>query len=328
MPSLAGTSTSGPTPPAATPGAEDGLRHPEEGAARTRWERELADLERQNVALRAESDRALATQRDLRAHLTDVVAGAEAFQRTTERTALRRAEEHQSELDALRAELDDHSMENALLSDEVHDLQDELRTANYQLDRTRNRLAEEGFDLSESFEKPLRGPYGTPPDSWEDLQYLSSELFTCLRFGDDCWRAASELAPRDPFGQWVRLTWDALVTLDDFAHHRTSPDGTFEGGLREYLGGAAPAGAHLIPKGRLRASESDTVKGRKDWSRERCFRVPGDVDPSGTELMLSHIVIQTNGSISPRLYFDDRTADLGVVVVGYIGPHLTNTKTR
>lgn len=317
--------TSPGTAPDAAPGNATG---DEGGAGPARWELELADLGRRNAALRAELDQALALQRDLRDRLSEVATAAENHQRATERNALRRAEEHQCELDALRAELDGHDMENALLSEELHDLQDELRTSNYRLERARRRLAEEGMDVSVSFEEPQSSPYVDAPDSWEDLQYLSSEQFPNLLFGDDCWQAASELAPRDPFGQWVRLTWDALVTLDEFARHRAASDCPFEGGLREYLGGHAPAGAHLIPKGRLRASESDTVKGRKDWSRERCFRVPEQVDPSGTEQMLAHIVIQTNGSISPRLYFDDRTADLGVVVVGYIGPHLTNTKTR
>ena len=43
--------------------------------------------------------------------------------------------------------------------------------------------------------------------------------------------------------------------------------------------------------------------------------------------MLAHIEIQNFKSVSPRLYFEDRTGDLGKVVIGYIGRHLTNTKS-
>lgn len=39
----------------------------------------------------------------------------------------------------------------------------------------------------------------------------------------------------------------------------------------------------------------DTLKGRKDWSRERCFRVPERVGPSGSEQMLAHIVVRPDG---------------------------------
>lgn len=287
----------------------------------------LVTLERQNSTLRAELDQALAEHRELRSRLADTASEADRRIRAAERTAVLRAEEHQRENTALQKELDDLLMDNTLLSDEVHDSQDDLRATRYQLVRARRRLTTAGIDPSDSFETPPRNTHDNPPDSWEDLQSLSSGAFPHLRFGDDCWRGASELAPKDPLGQWVRMTWDVLVTLDEFAFHRTSDDERFDGGLLDYLGGAAPAGAHLIPKGRFRPSESETVKGRRDWMQERRFRVPTDVNPSGIEEMLAHVAIQTRGSVSPRLYLDDRTADLGVVVVGYIGPHLTNTKT-
>lgn len=287
----------------------------------------LAALRQENSALRAQLDQARAGERDLRAALAEVTSGTAGRLRAAETAAVQRSEEHQREVAGFQREIDDMLMDNALLSDEVHDLEDEARSLRYQLDRARKRMTEAGVDPSESFEVPSRSSYDDPPDSWEDLQSLSPEAFPHLCFGEDCWRGASELAPKDPVGQWVRMTWDVLVTLDEFALHRTSADQRFEGSLLDYLGGGAPAGAHLIPKGRFRPSESETVRGRKDWMQERRFRVPEAVNPSGIEEMLTHVAIQTKGSVSPRLYLDDRTSDLGVVVVGYIGPHLTNTKT-
>lgn len=52
-----------------------------------------------------------------------------------------------------------------------------------------------------------------------------------------------------------------------------------------------------------------------------------EIDPAGYREMVSHVVIQTRGTICPRMYFEDRTSDLGTVLIGYIGAHPTNTKT-
>jgi molecular chaperone GrpE (heat shock protein) len=289
---------------------------------------EISELQTQNASLRAKLDQVQAAHRDLRARLAEAQAQIRVIQKKGEDDAVDVADEYEKAVAQLRQDLDDRIMENAAITEDSRTLQDKLRTVTYQLEQARQRLRDQSLDPSTSFEEPAASPYGEPLDSWEDLQYLSSEVFPHLRFGDDCWKAAMELAPSDPLGQWARLTWDALVILDEYATTRVARNCPFTGGLREYLEGKAPAGAHLIPAGRLRASESETVKGRKNWLRERQFSVPTDIDPSGEEEMLSHIAIQTKGSISPRLYFDDRAADRGVVVIGYIGPHLTNTKTR
>lgn len=44
--------------------------------------------------------------------------------------------------------------------------------------------------------------------------------------------------------------------------------------------------------------------------------------------MQAHLKIASKGSISPRIYFlDDVKGVTGKLIVGYIGPHLTNRKT-
>jgi hypothetical protein len=291
-------------------------------------DREISESRAKVAFLRAELDQSQAAYRDLHARLAEAQAQIQAVQTKGENDAVRVADHYEKVVAQLRQDLDDRIMENAAIAEDSRVLQEKLRTATYQLEQARQRLTHQNLDPSASYAEPAASPYGEPLDSWEDLQYLSSEVFPHLRFGDDCWKAAIELAPSDPLGQWARLTWDALVMLDEYASTRITGNRSFTGGLREYLDGKAPAGAHLIPAGRLRSSESETVKGRKDWLRQRQFSVPTDIDPSGKEEMLSHIAIQTKGAISPRLYFDDRSADQGVVIIGYIGPHLTNTKTH
>lgn len=291
-----------------------------------RTARELVEALAQNARLRAALDQVEAERRDLLAQMETAVAQAQidisAVRKKAEEDALEAAEEHRRDVED-RAE---QELENAVLSDEMRTLQDQLRTTTYQLDQARKHLTEHGDDTAASYGAPDSSEYGEPLNTWEDLRYLSPDLFTHLVFGDDCWEAAMELAPRDPYGKWARSTWDTLVMLDEYAGIRTAADG-FAGGIREYLDGKAPAGAHLIPKSRYRSSESQTVKGNQEWMRERRFRVPTEVCASGIDEMLTHIEIQTRGSISPRLYFDDRTADLGRVVIGFIGAHPTNTMT-
>ena len=44
--------------------------------------------------------------------------------------------------------------------------------------------------------------------------------------------------------------------------------------------------------------------------------------------MQAHLKVDSRGSVSPRVYFLDCTAEHGEIVVGYIGRHLDNTKTN
>ncbi len=287
-----------------------------------RADRELVEALAQNAKLHAELDQVQAERRDLIAQIAEARIDISVVRRKAEEDAFEAAEERRRDVE----NRDEQELENAVLSDELRVLQSQLRTTTYQLDQARRQLTEHGDDTTASYGAPDSSIYGEPLDTWEDLRYLSPDLFPHLIFGDDCWEAAMELAPRDQYGKWARSTWDTLVMLDEYARVRAIDDG-FTGGIREYLDGKAPAGAHVIPKGRYRSSESQTVRGHKDWMRERCFRVPTDVSPSGVDEMLTHIEIQTRGSISPRLYFDDRAADLGKVVIGFIGAHPTNTMT-
>jgi hypothetical protein len=73
--------------------------------------------------------------------------------------------------------------------------------------------------------------------------------------------------------------------------------------------------------------ESETTMNR--WGEERIFPVPVGVDASGRAEMQSHLKIDSKGSTSPRVYFlDDTKGITGRVIVGYIGAHLTNTRTN
>lgn len=61
---------------------------------------------------------------------------------------------------------------------------------------------------------------------------------------------------------------------------------------------------------------------------ERTFRVPADVDPRGRIEMWAHFAPTGGGQTAPRMHYYADTRNTHKVYIGYIGPHLTNTKTN
>ena len=60
----------------------------------------------------------------------------------------------------------------------------------------------------------------------------------------------------------------------------------------------------------------------------RRFRVPSAISATGSAMMWAHVKIGNSGQTAPRLhYFDDTSGPTGAVIVGYIGPHLRNTRS-
>lgn len=123
---------------------------------------------------------------------------------------------------------------------------------------------------------------------------------------------------------WVRMTWDALLALRDFAN--AAVEGRASCDFRTWCE-TAPSGAHTISPRKVVRDESRTVKSHPGWRRQRTFPVPESVDPNQRVLMGAHLRIGGGNTIAPRLhYFDGACAEHGVFI-GYIGPHLTNTLT-
>ncbi len=90
-----------------------------------------------------------------------------------------------------------------------------------------------------------------------------------------------------------------------------------------------PVDSYAIPSGKVIRDESETVRNKPKWRREREFPVPDGVSASRQMFMGAHVRIGASGSgrINPRLYFHDGTGQAGKIYVGYLGAHLTNTRT-
>lgn len=203
-----------------------------------------------------------------------------------------------------------------------------------QLERERNilrsRLVAVGA-AEDTYVEPL-------PDHWkspEDLQELVSRITEDPDSGKPhpaCEYVVftGELAPtlevqkRDPVGRYASAFWEYVHTLYDYARLKASGD--FSGSVYQYLTADGAHSGHVVSPDRFAPRESETVMNR--WSDERVFPVPTSVNSAGQVLMGAHFKPTNENTIAPRLHFYDDTAGTGKVYVGYIGRHLTNTKTK
>ncbi|MEV5549496.1 hypothetical protein AB0L35_25735 [Streptomyces sp. NPDC052309] len=126
---------------------------------------------------------------------------------------------------------------------------------------------------------------------------------------------------------WASKVWDALLALDSYGASSASDEG-FSGTFRDFCE-AAPQGMRTYPVTRVAMVESDSVRNDKRFRQQRMLAVPPEVDTSRKVFMEAHIKIDNKGRIAPRIHFYDDTAGAtGKVIIGYIGPHLSNTRTN
>ncbi len=194
---------------------------------------------------------------------------------------------------------------------------DDVERARAEADILRRRLREEGrYDDAVVVEQPPG-----VPDSFEDL-WERLGTFEGVRITADKSRAL-ELDEAERARVWAAKAWNALRALDSYA--QAAREG-FNGGFYQHCTSDRP-GAVNWPLKQLATAESETTMNK--WGAERIFIVPLEVDSSGRKEMQAHLKLDSKGSTSPRIYFlDDTKGVTGQVIVGYVGPHLTNTKTN
>lgn len=172
---------------------------------------------------------------------------------------------------------------------------------------------------------PAEEPVVTPPDTFAGLlDWLDAELSMVDYTGDI--EAPLNLDQSPEAYSWIRSSWDALRALQSYAEAKAA--GTFAGDFKTWCE-SPPPDAYAVPAGRVARDESQTVRNNPKWRREREFPVPKAVCASGTLFMGAHVRVGASaaGQISPRLYFYDATSQTGMIYVGYLGRHLTNTRS-
>ncbi len=123
---------------------------------------------------------------------------------------------------------------------------------------------------------------------------------------------------------WARLAWDGLLALQDYAD--AAVHGLAHGDFKQWCE-HTPPGCHPFPPRKAVRGESQTVSSNAKWKKERMLPVPPTVDPSGRAFMGAHLRIGGGGT-APRLHYLDDCSGTGRIYIGYIGLHLTNTRTN
>jgi len=206
---------------------------------------------------------------------------------------------------------------------ELSEREQQVLQLDTQVRALRRRLVEAGrYDDAFS---PAEEPVAAPPDTFAGLlDWLDTELSMVEYTGD--LEAPLSLDQSPEAYSWVRSSWDVLRALQSYAEAKAAR--TFAGDFKTWCE-TPPPEAYAVPAGKVARDESQTVRNNPKWRREREFPVPKAVCASGTLFMGSHVRVGASaaGQISPRLYFYDAIAQTGMIYVGYLGRHLTNTRT-
>ncbi|MFC5667895.1 hypothetical protein ACFP3U_33645 [Kitasatospora misakiensis] len=167
------------------------------------------------------------------------------------------------------------------------------------------------------------GGRGEVPLTFTELMARLGE-FPLVTFTGDQKAALALDELRCAGGGWARLTWDGLTALQEYAE--AAVRGQAGGDFKQWCE-RTPAGCHRFPPRKAVRGESRTVFSHAKWKRERMLPVPECVDASRRAFMGAHLRIG-GGRTAPRLHYLDDCSGSGRIYVGYIGLHLTNTRTN
>ncbi|MFJ7279582.1 hypothetical protein [Kitasatospora sp. NPDC098663] len=168
-------------------------------------------------------------------------------------------------------------------------------------------------------------PFARPakPETFTELMARIDE-FPLLTFTGDQKNALALDGLRCSGAGWARLAWDGLTALQEYAE--AAVRGAAGGDFKQWCE-HTPEGCHHFPPRKAVRGESRTVFSHTKWKRERMLPVPESVDVSRRAFMGAHLRIG-GGRTAPRLHYLDDCSGSGRIYVGYIGLHLTNTRTN
>jgi hypothetical protein len=230
-------------------------------------------------------------------------------------------DERQAEVEALKVELEasreqyeEMQLDERVAAERASKLEDEARWLRARLDAVGDHQGAHGGVPAEA--------YTVYPTDFDDLHSRMKDLAAGgVHFTGDP-APMLGLDEYDTLGKLVTTCWDALLVLADYLRARR--DGACETNVKQYLL-TTPQGYRSIAQKKF--GEGETATTMKNWGDERVFAVPTSFAESGSARMTAHFKLGKVGMVSPRLYYLDCFSNTGEIYVGYIGPHLTNTKS-
>lgn len=170
----------------------------------------------------------------------------------------------------------------------------------------------------------LKSAKASTPSSFRAVHAASKRLEHILIL-ECAWDSTKVLSRHPKHKVWAKKTWKILRALDHYSQQRNSGiEGI--GNFRSWLENSDHPDFNPV---QVNLDESSSVRNSKRFSQSRCITVPTSIDPSGVGWFGAHVRVDSGGSApAPRLHFLDQTEDSGLVVVGYIGPHLDNLQSK
>lgn len=233
-------------------------------------------------------------------------------------------EQLQDEKDALDDELELSKLEHLIVSDELETAEkiaeDQYRRISYLTSRL--AISDPEGAYGETGEVPYDTRFGLAAESFMKLFLRLPEIESLGVVVSATERSMRDLDKIDVDGKAVANAWSALICLCDYV--RAKRDGEATGSVHKYLEDQ-PSGYYCHPLIGHASNESSYT--RRQYVDERTFRVPASVSSTGKVPMLEHFRLARIARLDPRLHYYDDTSNSGLVYVGYIGPHLTNSMT-
>ena len=228
------------------------------------------------------------------------------------------------EVDAAHRQREEIEFELALEAEERRREADRRRHLERVSEFQANKLkALKEFDV---FLDPDHGLDDSPASMVDLLARLESEprVSEFIEFTGDLDRAI-DLDIHDGLGRYASTFWEYILVMRDYCHAKTQLN--FTGNLFTYLANDHTPGRKCDPK-RFAQTESESVKSNTRWRNERIFSIPQSISEDGKILMLAHFKTTARDGVSPRMHIHDDTSGSGRVYIGYIGKHLSNTRTN
>ncbi|MFC0293738.1 hypothetical protein ACFFHZ_11605, partial [Brachybacterium muris] len=258
-----------------------------------------------------------------------------------------RFERQESAVRSAQATTDALQSAKEQLEDEVAALKEHLETERFEraVAETERQAAQRKTRQLEVWRAQRPDHYEfieTPGDVWEDdpvsvvniVERLTDEKgfeevrrYVSLTDWERALDDAADIDVIDRSSLYATSFWEYVLVLMDFA--KEVDEHGFRGNVHNYLGAGDRVVGRKCPQARHRPNESESVQNNSRWRKERTFTVPTELDPSGKLFMTTHFAPTNRDQNAPRMYYamgkkDGRTH----AYIGYIGTHLTNTKTN
>lgn len=232
-----------------------------------------------------------------------------------------KAVERVAELEEKIAEQEEDRKEDRA---KYQELENKVRRLEYQLRNHQTGL--QGYDYVEEQLNTAPVDMATLFD-WmtADGMYPQVREYVVFYDPDRMYEAILTLDDMSGNSRYAADFWRFILVLRDYM--RALEAGDFSGGVHDYLDKSI-GDYRTCSQKRHSPTESETVRNNGKMCGERIFPVPVEVDPRGEIEMLAHFKTSHRDTNDPRMHYYADTQYTHKVYIGYIGPHLTNTKTN